>query len=127
MKRIRLYYMSPDTNNVYIIGKLSNLNIYIIVKIIIRKLFDRNKAVTSRNGSTNFEQNIRYFLDMQNFDGLTALHYAAFRGNLDIIKYLTIKGANPLIKDKDGQNVIHIAALGGRVSTIHYFLENFTF
>ena len=107
------------------IGKFWDLNYLYIVKIIIDKLFTGDRPVTKSNGTSNYT--IRYFLDMQNFDGLTALHYAAFRGNLDIIKYLTIKGANPLIKDKDGQNVIHIAAQGGRVSIIHYFLENFTF
>ena len=95
--------------------------------MIIENLFVDQRAVTSRKNSDSFGHSLKYFLDMQNFDGLTALHYATFMGNIEIIKYLTMKGAKPLIKDKDGQNVIHIAAQKGYVAIIYYFLENFSF
>ena len=87
-------------------------NVYRIVEIIIKSLFNQDRPVIVNDDGME-DYNLSHFLDMQNFDGLTALHYAAFRGNLDIIKYLTERGANPLIKDKDGQSVIHIAAQGG--------------
>lgn len=67
------------------------------------------------------------FINRQTYDGLTALHYASFRGNLDTIKYLTDNGANPFTKDKDGHNVIHIASQGDKVSAIYFFLKNFNF
>lgn len=67
------------------------------------------------------------FINMQNNDGLTAIHYASFRGNIRIIQYLIDKGGNPFIKDNDGHNVIHIAAQGDKVNVIHYFIKNFNF
>ena len=67
------------------------------------------------------------FINKQNVDGLTALHYSTFRGNIEIIKYLITHGGNPFIKDSDGHNVIHIAAQGDKVNAIHYFIKNFNF
>lgn len=67
------------------------------------------------------------FINKQNIDGLSALHYAAFRGNLPVIKYLTSLGANPFLKDKDGHNVLHIASQGDQVAAIYYFITNFSF
>jgi len=67
------------------------------------------------------------FINKQNLDGLTAMHYASFRGNIEIIEYLIKLGANPFIKDNDGHNVIHIAAQGDKVNVIHYFIKNFNF
>lgn len=40
------------------------------------------------------------FINMQNNDGLTAIHYAAFRGNIRILEYLIKNGGNPFIKGK---------------------------
>lgn len=67
------------------------------------------------------------FINMQNHDGLTAIHYAAFRGNIAVLDYLIKLGGNPFIKDNDGHNVIHIAAQGDKVNVIHYFIKNFNF
>ena len=49
------------------------------------------------------------FVNMQNLEGLTAIHFAAFWGNVEIIKTLIQKKADPYIKDKFGHNIIHIA------------------
>jgi ankyrin repeat protein len=67
------------------------------------------------------------FINLQNNDGLTAIHYAAFRGNIRVLEYLIKNGGNPFIKDNDGHNVIHIAAQGDKVNVIHYFIKNFNF
>lgn len=65
------------------------------------------------------------YINQQNNDGLTAIHYAAFRGNIEIIQYLIDHGGNPFIKDNDGHNVIHIAAQGDKVNVIYYFVKNY--
>ena len=67
------------------------------------------------------------YINKQNLDGLTAIHYSTFRGNVEIIKYLIALGGNPFIKDSDGHNVIHIASQGDKVNVIHYFIKNFNF
>lgn len=45
-------------------------------------------------------------------DNFTALHYASFRGNVDICDLLIDRGADYTLKNLYGLNVIHIAAQG---------------
>ena len=77
--------------------------------------------------SSNSRMTKTEFINRQNIDGLTALHYASFRGNIPIIKFLISHGANPFVKDKDGHNVIHIAAQGDQIGAIYYYIQNFNF
>ena len=43
-------------------------------------------------------------------DGFSALHFATFHGNLNIIKILVYYGGNIFIKNKLDINMLHIAA-----------------
>ncbi|KAL7282503.1 hypothetical protein ACG7TL_003974 [Trametes sanguinea] len=55
--------------------------------------------------------------------GLTALHAAASRGYLDIVKWLVEEcGAIPDIEDKEGETALHKAALNGHLQIIRYLL-----
>ncbi|KAJ8464010.1 hypothetical protein ONZ51_g9875 [Trametes cubensis] len=55
--------------------------------------------------------------------GLTALHAAASRGYLDIVKWLVEEcGAIPDIEDKEGETALHKAALNGHLQVIAYLL-----
>lgn len=82
-------------------------------------------SVSSRKNSKAITK--KEFVNLQNLDGLTPLHYASFRGNVEIIKYLILEGADPFVKDNDGHNVIHIAAQGDKVNVIYFFIKNFNF
>ncbi len=42
--------------------------------------------------------------------GQTALHFAAYKSNDNVVKYLIDKGANPNIYDKSGRSPLHVAA-----------------
>ncbi len=50
------------------------------------------------------------FIDDVDEDGQTALHFAAYKSNVEVVKYLINKGANPNIFDKWGQSLLHVAA-----------------
>lgn len=104
-------------------------NLFEVVKMIINTLFTGQKqSVTTNSENIELDKISRSeYVNRQNYDGLTALHYAAFRGNIPVIKYLTELGANPFLKDKDGHNVIHIAAQGDQVAAIYFFIQNFNF
>nr|VWP00534.1 Pre-mRNA-splicing ATP-dependent RNA helicase PRP28 (EC [Ganoderma boninense] len=55
--------------------------------------------------------------------GLTALHAAASRGWLDIVKWLVEEcGAIPDIEDKEGETALHKAALNGHLDVVKYLL-----
>lgn len=43
-------------------------------------------------------------------DGFTALHFAAFRGNCDLIEAMMANGADMELKNVFGINVMHIGA-----------------
>ena len=45
-----------------------------------------------------------------NDDEFSALHYAAFRGNIDICKTLIDLGADKNVKNVNGLSFLHIAA-----------------
>jgi ankyrin repeat protein len=50
------------------------------------------------------------FIDDVDEDGQTALHFAAYKSNVKVVKNLINKGANPNIYDKRGQSPLHLAA-----------------
>lgn len=55
------------------------------------------------------------------------MHFAAFRGNIDLIEYLISLGADPFAKDTEEHNIVHIAAQGDQVAAIYYFLSKYYF
>ena len=57
--------------------------------------------------------------------GYTAIHYASFRGNIDIIELLIQNGADFLVKSPKGLNVLHLAAQGDRPDSLIYFKEKY--
>jgi ankyrin repeat protein len=65
------------------------------------------------------------FVDKKCSLGYTALHYASFRGNLDLIESLIEYGANIEEKSVRGLGVLHLAAQGDRPEVIIYFKEKY--
>jgi palmitoyltransferase len=64
---------------------------------------------------------------MQTEQGYTALHYASYRGNIDITKLLIECGANIDITNKRGLNVLHMSAQGNQPSSLVYFKEHYNY
>jgi ankyrin repeat protein len=120
------FYSSVDEMDKTILHCACEKNSFEIVKIIIEQLFEGQEMVISNRPNMR-NTNKMTFINQQNKDGLTAIHYASFRGNIPIIQYLIDNGGNPYIKDNDGHNVIHIAAQGDKVNVIYYFIKNFNF
>lgn len=56
-------------------------------------------------------------------DGLTALHYATWIGNIKIIKELIKNGANIHAVNSNGIGIMHIAAQSDQASMLVYFKE----
>ncbi|TFY82597.1 hypothetical protein EWM64_g1407 [Hericium alpestre] len=62
--------------------------------------------------------------DASSRTGLTALHAAASRGYLEIVKWLIETcGAMPDLEDKEGETAIHKAALHGHLHVIKYLIS----
>ena len=66
----------------------------------------------------------KFQIDEINDDGLTALQFSCFSGNLDLVKTLVFHGANMKIKDRDGWSLLHGAAMAGNVEIAKFLIES---
>jgi len=90
-----------------------------ICKLIMQCLFFENPDRTNIDPIS--------WVNTANNDGLSAIHFAAYRGNNDLIQYLITVGADVHAIDKDGHNCIHIAAQADKVNTIYFLLKKHKF
>jgi 26S proteasome non-ATPase regulatory subunit 10 len=63
-------------------------------------------------------------VNVQSSTGLTALHLAASKDNLDIARKLIAHNASTRLKDKRGQLPLHRAAAVGSLPIVNLLLEN---
>ena len=101
---------------------------------IVEKIIEQTKKrlkLNSKDSLTNEEiiknENIfkNYINAKTNDDGLTALHFASFRGNIKIIKLLILNNAEINALSYNGLNMIHKAAQGNKPSAIIYFNKKY--
>ncbi|KAG1665692.1 Ankyrin [Nymphon striatum] len=63
-------------------------------------------------------------INFQDNFGAAALHYAAARNNLDVVKYLVVNGANINLQDEDGSTPLIAAVKAGHAETVSYLLAS---
>lgn len=85
-----------------------------IVSLIIEELKKRI-GFESRVALSNF-------INEKTNEGITALHYAAYKGNITIAKLLIQNGAVVEMVTNRGKNVMHLAAEGNQPSIMYYFI-----
>ena len=101
-----------DENNNTILHKScydDNTDISIIIIREIKKLLGSSSLISN-------------FINEKNDEGLTALHFTAFKGNIPLSKILVKNGASTEILTNLGKNVIHLSAEGNQPSSMIYFL-----
>ncbi|CAD8186278.1 unnamed protein product [Paramecium octaurelia] len=89
-------------------------NSYQMCEIII------NHQERRENNSLNMEN----FINSATIDKYTPLHFAAYRGNLQILTLLKLKGAILKATNKQGLNIMHIGAQGDQPISIVFALAN---
>ena len=95
--------------------------------ILHKSCFDNNtdisiiiiKELKKRLGSSLLLSN---FINEKNDEGLTSLHFTAFKGNIELYKILIKNGASTDILTNLGKNIIHLSAEGNQPSSMIYFL-----
>lgn len=63
-------------------------------------------------------------IDYINQDGLTALSYAVSNNQVEVLKFLLSRGANPMLMDRWGRNALLIAIDHGHVNVLSRLLKS---
>jgi ankyrin repeat protein len=72
-------------------------------------------------------QDIKSLINNKNSSGFTPLHYACYKGNLEIIIKLINLGADIYLKNNKGLNILHLASQGNQINILAYFIEKYNF
>ena len=102
-------YRSAENQN----STLLHTSVYKKNLKITKKLIDYCKD--------NNSEKLTDFINSPNEQGVTALHYASFRGDIEIIKLLIENGADIKKKTKRNLNIFHYCAQGNKPSSLMYF------
>lgn len=78
--------------------------------------------ITETKNRIGYSPSFTTFINAKTEEGLTALHYAAYKGNLELSKFLLQNGADVTAVTKLGKNVIHWTAEGNQPSLMIYYL-----
>ena len=73
----------------------------------------------------NFPDKLNQFVNAENNKGICPIHYASFKGNIDILKLLIENGADIEKKTHKNLNVIHYCAQGNNPNSLMYFYLKF--
>ena len=78
------------------------------------------KFITENEKLEKDSRDLKDFLDKPTKQGYTAMHYAAFRGNIFLIKLLTDYNANIHCRNNRQLSIMHLAAQGNSPLTLIY-------
>ena len=96
-------------------NELSKMKIYILHYEAFHK---RNKH------SASFESQLKAWINAQNSDGFTALHFAALHGNTEMIEFLERYGANMQAQSNEKENILFMCAENNHLRAAVYLLEH---
>lgn len=68
---------------------------------------------------------LKVWVNAKNNQGFTVLHYASYKGNIEVIKMLIENKANVEEVNNRGLNMLHLAAQGDQPPSLVYFKEKF--
>jgi len=71
------------------------------------------------------KREIKKWVNEKTEQGFTALHYCAYRGNIDSINKLIENDAEIEVTNRRGLNVLHMAAQGNQPNALVYFKEKY--
>ena len=120
--KIKEYIANPE----FKVWQLKDKNGYTILhKSVYNSDFEITELIINETKSRLGLKNInllKKFINEKTSEGLTALHYAANKGNIEIFKFLRKNEADVNEVTNLGKNVLHMAAEGNQPSMIIYLI-----
>ena len=103
-----------DENGLTPLHQSISLELYKLSKEII--IFAKNNLS---------KEDFNSFINSRTNKGQTPLHYASFIGDIKLIKLLIQNGADISIKTNNNFNMIHLAVMGNKVTSLYYFYKKY--
>ena len=97
-----------------------NQNATVLILSVYKKSLIITEILINYCKENNPEQ-LKEFINASNEQGVTPIHYASFRGEVQIIKLLIENGADINKKTNRNLNVIHYSAQGNKPNVLIYF------
>ena len=121
--KIKDYFSNPD----YKVWQLKDENGY----TILHKAVFNNDIETTQLILNEFKKRLGMktkdalpkFINEKTNEGLTALHYASYKGNIKLLQLLIQSGASVEAVTNLGKNIIHMAAEGNQPSMMIYLIS----
>ncbi|XP_062568093.1 putative ankyrin repeat protein RF_0381, partial [Saccostrea cucullata] len=113
-------------------GNIQILKLLLERNVQIDELTDDDKTVLHVASSFRQFELVQYLVNEHSFllhkkdkKGESALHCAAWGGNLDLFKYLIEKGLKVKCKTSNEQTVLHMCCKNGKVEIVKYLMYNY--
>ena len=113
-------FLNNKNNDIWNYKSKDNDNSTILHVSVFKRQFEITELFIEDCKKKN-KDGLEKFINEKNDQGVTAIHYASFRGNVKIIKLLIENGANINISTNRDLNVIHYACQGNRPNSLMYF------
>ena len=113
-------FLESSSNEIWDYRSKENDNSTILHVSVFKKQFEITELFVEDCKKKN-KSGLTKFINEKNDQGVTAIHYASFRGNVKIIKLLIENGADINISTNRELNVIHYACQGNRPNSLMYF------
>ena len=121
--KIKEYFSNPE----YKVWQLKDENGYTILH---KSVFNGDIEITTliinevkKRLGMNSKDSLPKFINEKTNEGLTALHYASYKGNIPLLQLLIDNGASVDAVTNLGKNVIHMAAEGNQPSMMIYLIS----
>ena len=102
-----------------------NNNSTLIHVSVYKKNFHITQVLIEYVKKNSDEMKVKLFINEQNDLGITALHFASYRGDLNLINLLIKNGADVTLLTNNKLNIIHYCAQGNKPNSLMYFYLKF--
>lgn len=87
----------------------------------MKKYIEAQERYLAASDIENPSTSMISFINTRNNDGLTPIHFAAYKGHFKILQELQRLGADVKMLTPTHQNALHLAAQGDKAETFIFF------